>query len=110
MGVTKHDSFTAEQNRIAALFKALGHPARIAIMQKLLGTDCCICRDFTDEIDLAQPTISRHLKELKAAGLIAGTVEGTSLSYCANRDCLEAIRQTLGGLLGRNILDPACQQ
>ncbi|CAH0998824.1 hypothetical protein LEM8419_00142 [Neolewinella maritima] len=84
MGVTKHDSYTAEQNRIAALCKVLGHPARIAILQKLLATDCCICRDFTDEIDLAQPTISRHLQELKAAGLIAGTIEGTSVSYCIN--------------------------
>lgn len=82
MGVTKHANYTAEQNRIAALFKVLGHPARIAILQKLLATDCCNCRDFTDELDLAQPTVSRHLQELKSAGLIAGTIEGTSVSYC----------------------------
>lgn len=82
MGLTKHDSYTPEQNRVASLFKALGHPARIAILQKLIATDCCICRDFTDEIDLSQPTISRHLQELKSAGIIAGTIEGTRVSYC----------------------------
>nr|WP_256534247.1 metalloregulator ArsR/SmtB family transcription factor [Lewinella sp. JB7] len=70
---------------MATRFKVLGHPARIAILEKLLETDCCICRDLSAEIDLAQPTVSRHLAELREAGLIVGTTEGTSVKYCINR-------------------------
>lgn len=98
MGVTKTDAYTSEQNQLADLFKVLGHPARVAILQKLLTTDCCICRDFTEEIDLSQPTISRHLKELKAAGLIAGTVEGTSVSYCINAPRWREVQAMLNGI------------
>lgn len=84
MGLTKSEIFTKEQNEIAQLAKALGHPARIAILQQLVKLDCCICGDFTNEIGLAQPTISRHLKELKSVGIIAGTVSGTKMNYCIN--------------------------
>ncbi len=62
--------------------KALAHPARIAIIQQLLKTNACICGDLVDELGLAQATISQHLKELKTAGLIHGTIEGTSVCYC----------------------------
>ena len=64
--------------------KAIGHPARIAILQQLIKTNACICGDLVDELGLAQPTISQHLKELKNAGIIHGTVEGTSVCYCIN--------------------------
>lgn len=95
MGVTKSDIYTDRQNRLAAIFKAIGHPARIAILEQLLQTECCICRDFTEEIALSQPTVSRHLKELKEAGLIAGTVEGTSVSYCINPARWSEVREIL---------------
>jgi DNA-binding transcriptional ArsR family regulator len=98
MGLTKTDAYTDEQNRLADLCRTLGHPARIAILQKLFSTECCICRDFTDEIDLSQPTISRHLKELKAAGLIAGTIEGTSVSYCINPARWREVQALLNGM------------
>ncbi|MEM9929309.1 MAG: metalloregulator ArsR/SmtB family transcription factor [Bacteroidota bacterium] len=98
MGLTKTDVYTDEQNRIAELCKAIGHPARVAILQKLLSVDCCICRDFSDEIDLAQPTISRHLQALKAVGLIAGTIEGTSLSYCINPERWREVQGFINGL------------
>jgi len=62
--------------------KALAHPARIAIIQQLLRANACICGDLVDELGLAQATISQHLKELKNAGLIRGTIEGTSVCYC----------------------------
>lgn len=62
--------------------KALGHPARVAIVEFLLRRDDCICGDIVNEIPLAQPTVSRHLKELKDAGLIKGSVEGNSICYC----------------------------
>ncbi|MGB3799835.1 MAG: metalloregulator ArsR/SmtB family transcription factor [Lewinella sp.] len=82
MGVTKTQAYTEEQLRLALLYKALAHPARIAIVQHLLRLDCCICQDLTEVIDLSQPTLSRHLKVLRDAGLISGSAEGNSMSYC----------------------------
>ena len=82
MGVTKTAAYTEEQLRLANLYKALGHPARIAILQHLLRLDCCICQDLTEVIDLSQPTLSRHLAVLRDAGLIAGSAEGNTMSYC----------------------------
>src|SRR6478672_3499877 len=84
MGATKSEIFTGEQNRLATMLKALAHPARIAILQQLLQTNACICGDLVDELGLAQATISQHLKELKNAGIIQGTIEGVSVCYCIN--------------------------
>ena len=84
MGATKSDLFTAEQNALANMAKAIAHPARIAILQQLVQTNACMCGDLAIELGLAQPTISQHLKELKTAGIIQGTVEGTSVCYCIN--------------------------
>lgn len=84
MGVTKTDLFTAEQNELALVAKAFGHPARIAILQYLLKTNACINGDLVDELGLAQATISQHLRELKDLGIIQGTIEGVSMSYCIN--------------------------
>ncbi|MDD3722931.1 MAG: metalloregulator ArsR/SmtB family transcription factor [Lutibacter sp.] len=86
MGTTKSEKFTAEQNQIATIAKAFGHPARVAILQQLFKLDACICGDLVEEIGLAQPTISQHLKELKNLGLIKGNVEGTSVCYCINEE------------------------
>ncbi|NJC27318.1 ArsR/SmtB family transcription factor [Neolewinella antarctica] len=82
MGLTKTEAYTAEQNQLADLLKALAHPARIAIVQQLLQKQCCVGKEFSAELPLSQPTISRHLRELKDAGIISGTIEGTSVSYC----------------------------
>jgi ArsR family transcriptional regulator len=82
MGLTKSEQFTEKQNELAGLLKALAHPARIAIIEVLLKIDNCICGDIVDELPLAQPTVSQHLKELKNAGLIKGNIEGTSICYC----------------------------
>jgi len=82
MGVTKTDLFTAQQNQLATWAKVLGHPARIAILQYLLKQNACVCSGLVEELGLAQATISQHLRELKDAGLITGTVEGTSVCYC----------------------------
>lgn len=84
MGVTKTEIFTEKQNKLAQMMKALGHPARIAIIQQLIKTKACICGDLVDELGLAQATISQHLKELKNVGLIKGTIEGTSVCYCVD--------------------------
>ena len=88
MGSTKSEHFTAEQNEMAALAKAMGHPARIAIMEYLLSVDTCICGDIVNELPLAQATVSQHLKELKKAGLIQGTIEGNAICYCINETTL----------------------
>jgi DNA-binding transcriptional ArsR family regulator len=82
MGATKTEIFSEKQNKLAQMMKALGHPARIAIIQQLLKTNACICGDLVDELGLAQATISQHLKELKNIGLIQGNIEGTSVCYC----------------------------
>ncbi|WP_294822784.1 metalloregulator ArsR/SmtB family transcription factor [uncultured Flavobacterium sp.] len=82
MGATKTDHFTDAQNELAVLAKALGHPARIAIIEYLLKVDSCICGDIVNELPLAQPTVSQHLKELKNAGLIKGNIDGTAICYC----------------------------
>ena len=82
MGLTKSEIFTERQNKLAQMMKALAHPARIAIIQQLVKAQACVCGDLVDELGLAQATISQHLKELKNAGLIKGTIEGTSVCYC----------------------------
>jgi DNA-binding transcriptional ArsR family regulator len=92
MGASKTDSFTEKQNELAILAKALGHPARIAIIDFLLKVDSCMCGDIVNELPLAQPTISQHLKELKNAGLIKGQIEGKAICYCVNHETIEKLK------------------
>lgn len=82
MGITKTEIFSSEQNRLAQVLKALAHPARIAILQRIMASNTCICGDLVEELGLAQATISQHLKALKEAGIIQGTIEGVSICYC----------------------------
>ncbi len=89
MGASKSDFFSEEQNELASLFKALSHPARVAIIEYLLKVDTCICGDIVNELPLAQPTVSQHLKELKNANIIKGSIEGTSICYCINSETLQ---------------------
>ena len=92
MGATKTQHFTDKQNAIATLTKALGHPARIAILEYLIKVDACICGDIVNELPLAQPTISQHLKELKNAGLIKGNIEGNSICYCVDEKAISKLQ------------------
>jgi ArsR family transcriptional regulator len=82
MGVTKTEFYTEAENDLANFAKVLGHPARIAILQHILRVNTCICGDLVNEIGLAQPTISQHLKELKLIGIIKGNIDGKSVCYC----------------------------
>ncbi len=91
MGASKSESFSLEHNEMANLFKALSHPARIAIVDYLLSVDTCICGDIVNELPLAQPTISQHLAALKNANIIKGNIEGTAICYCINPDTLDII-------------------
>jgi DNA-binding transcriptional ArsR family regulator len=95
MGLTKTEIFTDKQNKLAIMLKALAHPARIAIVQHLIKINSCICGNLVDELGLAQPTISQHLKELKNAGIIQGTIDGTSVCYCIDPKVWKQLRSTL---------------
>ena len=91
MGITKTTNYSEQQLIIANRLKALGHPARIAIIEILLQRATCICGELVNELPLSQPTISQHLKELKSVGLIKGTIEGTSVCYCIDREVFSEI-------------------
>ena len=108
MGLTKSEIFTEEQNKIAAIAKVLGHPARIAILEYLIRLQSCVCGDLVKEIGLAQPTISQHLKELKKVGIIKGTIEGTSVCYCINDENWNEIKSIISKFLNRNSSTNCC--
>ena len=95
MGLTKTESYTTQTLALAQLFKALGHPARVAILQFLAKQKTCICGDIVDKLPLAQATISQHLKELKNANLIKGTIEGTAICYCLNQEVLSELNNKI---------------
>ena len=81
MGLTKSTLFTAEENRMADLAKALAHPARIAILRHLTQINACVCGDLVEVLPLSQSTVSQHLRELKRVGIIQGNIEGTKTCY-----------------------------
>jgi DNA-binding transcriptional ArsR family regulator len=108
MGLTKTEKFTARQNQLATFAKALAHPARIAILEHLLAHKACICGDLVDELPLAQATVSQHLKELKAAGIIKGEIEGTRVCYCIDQRVWEEVRDALSGLFVASVAGKTC--
>lgn len=93
MGITKTIGFSEEVNSMAEVLKALGHPARLSIMQYLANSPSCICNDIVMELPLAQPTISRHLSELKKVGLIQGEISGKNICYCINSQKWQEVLQ-----------------
>ena len=103
MGLAKSELFTTSQNQIAGLAKVLGHPARVAILEHLFKINSCICGDLVNEIGLAQPTISQHLRELKSLELIKGTIEGTKVCYCINKEKWIAMKTVIKAFLNMDI-------
>jgi DNA-binding transcriptional ArsR family regulator len=101
MGITKSELFKKRQNRVATLAKAFDHPARVAILEYLLNKQTCICNDLVDELPLSQSTISQHLKELKAIGIITGEVEGPRLNYCIDEKVWEEARDIFIDMFSR---------
>ena len=83
---------------LAALGKAVGHPARVQILRLLARRDACVCGDIVDELPLAQSTVSQHLKVLKDAGLIRGDVDGPRVCYCLEPRTLRRLKALVGGL------------
>lgn len=108
MGLTRIDKYTSEQVELAQLLKVLGHPARIAIVQSIIRTDSCVCGDLVTEIGLAQSTISQHLKELKHVGIIQGTIEGTSVCYCINKETWSRLESVVNELFKSVKANPDC--
>ena len=90
---------TTLEQEVAVLAKALGHPARVRIMRLLLAHDACYCGQFVDELELAQATVSQHLKVLRDAGLIVGEIEHPRTCYCASRERLVALHELVGVVL-----------
>ncbi|MFD1145387.1 ArsR/SmtB family transcription factor [Larkinella insperata] len=107
MGLTKSEIFTDQQNRIADLAKAFAHPARVAILQLLIAKKACVCGDLVDELPLAQPTVSQHLKELKRIGIIHGEIDPPRVCYCINEKVWEEAKQTFGSLLDSFVSETA---
>jgi len=95
MGASKAERFTAEQNFIASLAKALGHPARVAIFEHLLSVEGCICDDIVSELPLSQPTVSQHLRTLKEAGLIKGSIKRNAICYCIEKGAIKELQKYL---------------
>jgi len=93
MAITKAKLFDKNQKRTSELMKALGHPARIAIIELLAERETCICGDITDELPLAQSTVSQHLKALKTAGIIKGEIDGVRVCYCLDDDGVKEIKE-----------------
>ncbi|RZK36623.1 MAG: ArsR family transcriptional regulator [Pedobacter sp.] len=108
MGLTKTEMFTSEQNQLAQLLKAMAHPARIAILQRILVSNTCICGDLVEELGLAQATISQHLRELKSVGIIQGTIEGVSVCYCINPETWKLLETQIGAFLGSYKIEASC--
>ena len=102
MGLTRTELFTEEHNRLAALAKALAHPARIAIVHHLLKANACINSDLVTELGLAQATISQHLKELKSEGIICGTIDGNSMNYCIDGEKWKEIQQLFNDMFNQH--------
>lgn len=98
MGLTKTEGFTKSQINLAALAKALGHPARIAIIQFLAQSKACMCGDIVNELPLSQSTVSQHLKELKNVGLIKGNIDGPAVCYCIDENVWEMAKGAFDNL------------
>lgn len=108
MGVTKTQVFTAKQNRIADLAKALAHPARIAIIQHLLKEKSCVCGDLVEVLPLAQATVSQHLKELKNIGILHGEINPPRVCYCINETVWEEAKMIFGEIFETEIGPKCC--
>ena len=110
MTYAKTTVFTDQQQQLARLAKALGHPARVAIIELLASRSTCISGDIAAELPLARTTVTQHLQELKAVGLIRGQVEGLTVCYCLDVNVLAQARVLFGALLaqaGRSACEPS---
>lgn len=99
----KREAFAPDLQRLASQLKALSHPARLAIVQALSSRGTCVCGQLVELLPLSQGTVSRHLKELKEAGLIQGSLEGPSTCYCLAPQAFALLRK-----LFDDFTEPCC--
>jgi ArsR family transcriptional regulator, arsenate/arsenite/antimonite-responsive transcriptional repressor len=102
MSNTKSVDYKADEILLARYAKALGHPARIAILKFLASSDTCFCGEIVDELPIAQATVSQHLKELKEAGLIQGSIEPPKVRYCIEPKSWDHARRLFDELMERS--------
>jgi DNA-binding transcriptional ArsR family regulator len=101
MGATKETGYAAKDLAVARYAKALSHPARVAILDLLLKRSTCYCGNIVEELPISQSTVSQHLRELKEAGLIKGTIEGASVCYCIDGKEWMKAERALSEFFGR---------
>ncbi len=97
--IKQQPTLTADEERLSLMMKALGNPTRMWVMRYLRDNPQCITNDIVASIPLAQATVSQHLKVLRDAGLISGTVNGPAVNYCIDDDNLAWFRQQVNALL-----------
>jgi DNA-binding transcriptional ArsR family regulator len=97
--MAKIELFTRELQETSALFKALGHPARLAILKYLAETKVCMTGDISDELPLSRTTVNQHLGELKKLNLIKGEISGARVNYCLNNHALSQMKATLDSFI-----------
>lgn len=108
MNTTTKRPFQAEQEQLAAITKALGNPARIAILQVLMQRNACYCGDIVEELPLAQATVSQHLKVLKGAGLIRGDIDPRRSCYCIDSEGWKKAQKLMADFFGNFSVDTCC--
>ena len=108
MGRSKEYNYDNKTMELARIAKALGHPARIEILKVLIRRNACVCGDIVDELPLSQSTISQHLKELKEAGVITGTIEGPRVCYCIDAKNWEHTSLLLGEFIDSYTSSECC--
>ena len=92
------ETLTTDEERAAQVFRALGNPARILIVRELARRNACMTGDLVDVLPLAQSTVSQHLKVLKEAGIVVGTIEGANTCYCLDPAAMRWIAAFCEGL------------
>jgi len=101
MNKSKNNEFSQEFQEIARFAKAISHPARVAILQTLADKNSCICGEIVEVMPLSQSTVSQHLKELRDAGIITGTIQGPASCYCINYSKLKKNFESLNNLINK---------
>ena len=95
MAYPRSEKFSDEHLELAEAARALGHPGRLALLEVLAGRTTCTCGELVFELPLAQATVSQHLKVLKEAGLISGTIDGPRSCYCIDREAISKLGESV---------------
>ena len=95
------DGITAADEQLATFARALGHPARVAILRQLAERGECLCGRIVDSLPLAQATVSQHLKVLKDAGLVQGEIDGPRVCYCVNPETVKRFQKLVSQMPSR---------